>query len=56
MAQSTMSITIKLPWWWRLYLGSLVLMHALGMLRPDPDVAAAFIVRHIKFYLGGRRI
>jgi len=56
MAELAMAITVRLPWWWRLYVGSLLLMCALRMLRPDPDVAAAFIVRHTKLYLGGKRI
>lgn len=56
MADLAMTITFKFPWWWRLYLGSLMLMDELGMLRYNPDIAVEFIVRHTKIYLGGRRI
>lgn len=56
MARTTLTLSIKLPWWWRLYVGSLALMEALGMLRADPAIAAEFVVRHMVVKVNGKRI
>jgi hypothetical protein len=47
MANADVVVTIRfsLPWWWRLYVGLLVLRFKLGC-RVDIDHAAALIARH----------
>jgi hypothetical protein len=49
---ATITITIKLPFWWRAYVGVLKFFHDLGILRVDTAATAAFIVRHVSFQSG----
>jgi hypothetical protein len=56
MAQTTLTLSIRLPYWWRLYIGSLLMMQSLGMLRIDTVTAAEFVVRHAVLKVNGKRI
>lgn len=50
MAQSeiTVKLSIKLPWWWRLYFWALIFFSDMGILKIDTKVAADFVARHTK--------
>ncbi|MET4174782.1 hypothetical protein ABIB99_005888 [Bradyrhizobium sp. LA6.1] len=48
MAASVVTITlsVRLPFWWRAYVGALKFFNDVGALNVNPEVAAAFICRH----------
>lgn len=50
MAQtiSQIRVSLRLPWWWRLYLYTLKFCDDCGVLVVAPDVAAAIIARNIQ--------
>lgn len=51
MAQNRIVVTlgVSLPWWWRLYFEALKFYeYTIGGV--DPERAAEFVVRHVRFY------
>ncbi len=47
MAAVILSLRVRLPWWWRLYLWVLIFFeYSVGSV--DPDVAAEFVRRHVR--------
>lgn len=51
MARSEVRVTIRLPWWWRIYLAA-AQFSALCGIRIDPRICGEFIARHSKVRLG----
>ncbi|MCK1541445.1 hypothetical protein IVB12_05490 [Bradyrhizobium sp. 179] len=51
----TVTVSVKLPFWWKAYVGALRFFHDLGLLRVNPEIAADFIVRNASFQVGGKR-
>jgi hypothetical protein len=49
MARTTLRLRIVFPWWWRLYVQALLFSAWCGVLRPNPAIAAAFIIKHTRF-------
>lgn len=47
MANVTLTVSVRTPWWTSLYIETLKLYHSLGFY-VDTDIAAEFIVRHTK--------
>lgn len=52
MATSKITVSINLPWWWRLYTGAVIVSHYLGVIEVDKDVVANFLIRHAKIKVG----
>lgn len=50
MAKETITVTIRvrLPWWWRLYVYAVKFSHDCGVIEADPEVVGNFISRHTK--------
>lgn len=44
--RSCMTVKLRFPWWWRLYLGGCYLFAFVTGLEPDVEKIARFIVRH----------
>ncbi|WP_156456943.1 hypothetical protein [Bradyrhizobium sp. CCH5-F6] len=42
----TVTLSVKLPFWWRAYVGALKFFSDLGWLSVDPQAAADFVCRH----------
>lgn len=42
------TLKVRLPWWRSLYFGALKFAHDCGVLEVDPDIAAAFIIKHAR--------
>lgn len=47
MAHCIMRISAKLPWWWKAYILAAQFSASCGI-AIDPDICAAFILRHTK--------
>ena len=43
-----LTFELRLPWWHRIYFWTLAAFHNSYLLNVDPEIAAAFIVRHTK--------
>lgn len=46
--QMTVRVRTRLPFWWRPYFWLLCAFHNSGMIVADPEIAAAFIMRHAR--------
>ena len=44
----TLNLRMRLPRWWRLYLGTLLVLYRCGV-PVDPEKAAARLVKHTEF-------
>ena len=50
MANIRVSIRVKLPWWWRLYMAAAMFFEAtIGGI--DPKIAGEFISKHVRVEL-----
>lgn len=49
MAKATLRIRVRVPWWTNLYLGACIFFGRAGLVEIDPERAAEFVVRHIRF-------
>jgi hypothetical protein len=47
------SLSLRFPWWWRLYLHAVVVADFIGVIEADYDVAVAFVMRHVKIGIRG---
>ena len=45
------TLKAKVPWWCDAYIGALKFFQGMGVLEVDPEVAGAFVARHIKVYV-----
>jgi hypothetical protein len=48
MAKLSLTLRLRLPWWWGLYfVGAWICHHTIGGI--DPHTAAEFLVKHSRF-------
>lgn len=48
MAKITVTLKVKFPWWMNAYFGMVGAFYSIGILDPDTDAMAEFIMRHTK--------
>jgi hypothetical protein len=51
----TVTVSVRLPWWWMAYIGALKFFHDLGVLRVDVEAVAQFVIRHASFRCDGAK-
>lgn len=48
----TVTLSVKLPWWWKVYIAAIKFFHDFGVLHVDAEAAAACICRHTTIRCG----